>query len=445
MSAPAKEIRVELPYEPKPHQRAAHALLQVARFVVLVWHRRAGKTVFAVMELVLAALACMRERGRYGYIAPFLGQAKEIAWTYLLAFTAPIPGRVVNVSELSVTLPNGARIRLYGADNPDALRGGYFDGLVLDEAGDMRREVWGEIVRPMLADREGWCIFIGTPRGVNLFSELFFAAIAGRDGWAGDLRRAEDTGMISPAEIEAARNEMSASEFAAEFDCDFQASQSNILIPLHVIQAAMRRSAAPREYEFAPKILGIDVAREGDDRSAFFPRQGLVAFKPQTLRSDDLMHVADQAAALAQRWQPDAIFVDYGMGVGVSDRLRQLGFPSTDVQFGSNALEPRFRNRRTEMWWKMAEWLKGGGCLPDAPDLLVELSAPTHRHRDDRGQMALEKKADLKKRIGVSPDVADALALTFAAPVAIRTALDRANERFGPQAHDYDPFAERRA
>lgn len=441
---PLHVVDVRLPFKPRPHQREAYELWRRHRFVVLVWHRRAGKTVWSIERLVTEALRCTRPLGRFGYIAPFRKQAKDIAWGYLKAFTRDIPGRRENVEDLSIALPNGARIQLYGADNPDSIRGAYFDGVVLDELADMRAETWGEIVRPMLADREGWAIFIGTPKGINLFSELYFSALEGREGWACDLRRADETGMISPEELASLRRDMAPHEQAQELDCDFQAAQADILISLSQVLEAQQRAIPERQYAFAPKVLGIDVAREGDDRSVLFPRQGLVAFRPQILRTDDLMHVADQAAALCERWQPDAVFVDYGMGVGVSDRLNQMGHRAIPVQFGSSALEPRFANRRSEMWWKMAEWVKAGGSLPDMPELRVELAAPTYRYADDRGRLQLEKKADTKKRIRVSPDVADALALTFAAPVAIRTPLDRANERSGLAAHDYDPFAERR-
>lgn len=431
-------VTIELGFKPYPHQRAAHALLLVCRFLVLVWHRRAGKTVFAVMELLLAALRCERPRGRYGYIAPYLHQAKEIAWSYLLDFTRDIPGCTVNVAELSVTLPNGARIRLYGADNPDALRGGYFDGVVLDEKGDMKPHVWGEIVRPMLADREGWAIFIGTPKGVNQFSELYFDAISGkREGWRGDLRRARDTGVISDQEIEAAREEMSPQQFSQEFDCDFAAAQTNALLSLENVLAAQKRAIPEREFTHAPKVLGVDVAREGDDRSCIFLRQGLVAFEPRVLRIDDLMTLAGQAAEVAERHQPAAIFVDKGgMGSGVEDRLRQLGYPAIGVDFGWSPLDPRFANKRTEMWWAMAEWVRGGGSLPASQELVVDLTAPEYRFANDKGKVELESKAKMKKRGLRSPDVGDALALTFAMPVAapadVATATARRSRTYRP-------------
>jgi hypothetical protein len=443
----ATATRVDLPFSPRSYQRDAHALRMAFRFLVLVWHRRAGKTVFAVMELVLAALACTLPRGRYGYVGPLLNQTKDNGWAYLKAFTDNIPGRVVNESELSITLPNGARIRIHGADNPDSIKGAYFDGVVMDEVAQMKPQVWGEVVRPMLTDRRGWALFIGTPKGVNLFSKLYYAAIGGKKGWKGDMRRVSDTGCIPPEELAEARADMSPQEYAQEFECDFAAAVTNTLVPLNAVLEAQKRAIPESAYLFAPKILGIDVAREGDDRSCFFPRQGLATFKPRVMRIDDLMVLAGQAAEYVDKWRPDAVFVDAGgMGAGVIDRLRQLGYPCIGVDFGGTALDARFENRRTEMWWNMAEWIKtGGGCLSNMEDLTEDLVAPTYEYANDRGRVALESKKKMKKRGLASPDIADALALTFAAPVAIQTELDRLRaEDRRRRGRDYDPFDETR-
>ena len=120
-----------------------------------------------------------------------------VSYTHLLRYyTAPIPGIKVNASELSVTLPNGSMIRIFGADNPDALRGGYFDIVVLDEVAQMKPEVWHEIIRPALAARGGSAVFIGTPKGQNLFKELFDRGLKGDDPeWTSVMYRADETGV----------------------------------------------------------------------------------------------------------------------------------------------------------------------------------------------------------------------------------------------------------
>lgn len=434
----AADVRVELPFQPFRHQRLAHQLRLAVRFLVLVWHRRAGKTVFAVLELLLAAIECKRERGRFGYIAPLLKQSKAIAWDYLKHYARLIPGCVINETDLQVELPNGARVRLFGADNPDSFRGLYFDGVVLDEVADMRPQVWGEIIRPALADRQGWALFIGTPKGVNLFSELYYRALK-EEGWGADLKRAAETGVITADELAQARREMSDAQFAQEMECDFAAAVDDVLLRLDDVLAAQRRTLAEPSYSFAPRVLGVDVARYGSDSTVLFPRQGLAGLTPTILRGADTMAVSARVAQAIARWEPDAVFVDdTGVGGGVTDRLRQLGHVVVAVNFGSKPLDERYENRRTEMWWLMAEWVRAGGCLPESTELTQELTAPRYSYANARGRLALESKDDLRSRGLPSPDIADALALTFAAPVAPRSRLPGSRER--ETARDYDPF-----
>jgi hypothetical protein len=436
---------IDLGFRPRPWQ--ADSLRRRKRFNVEVVHRRGGKTVVKIMRLIDAALRCDKPMPRYGYVAPLLKQAKAIAWDYLKQFTRPIPGVVINESELFVELPNGARIRIFGADNPDSLRGLYFDGVVLDETADMKPEVWTTIILPAILDRGGWADFIGTPKGINLFSEMYFKALKDPD-WYASLRTVYDTGALSEAEIELARSTMTEAQFRQEFLCDFTAGSSSALIAVDVVQAAAGKHLREDEYGFAARILGVDVARQGDDRTVIFRRQGLASFPPIVMRGADSMAVAARVAAEMAEWDPDAVLVDGtgGYGAGVIDRLRQLGHAPIEVQFGGKALDPRFANKRVEMYWTMAEWLRSGGAIPDLPELKIELCTPTYDHDNARGVMRLESKDDIKARMGVSPDLADALALTFAVHVAARP-RDEAG-RFLAQmgalgarvTTDYDPF-----
>jgi hypothetical protein len=406
---------ITLPFTPWAHQRDAHEKRK--RFTVLVWHRRAGKTVFAVLEAILAALDSRVDRARFAYVAPFYRQAKAVAWEYLKHYARPVPGTEILEAELTVRFANGASVRLFGADNPDSLRGLYFDGVVLDEVADMRSEVWGEIIRPALTDRQGWALFIGTPKGINLFSDLYQRASVD-EGWYSDLRRASDTGSIPIEELERARREMSPAQYAQEMDCDFSAAVVNALVPLELALAATKRDVNAAVIIQAPKVMGVDVARYGDDRSVIAKRQGQVAFQLQTCRNLDTMEFAGQVARVATEWKPDAIFVDEGgIGAGVYDRLAQLGYPVLAVSFGSKAIDDRYENKRMEMWALMAEWLRLG-CLPDDHELVRELTAPTFSYANARGRQQLESKDDLRERLKCSPDKADALALTFASPVS---------------------------
>jgi phage terminase large subunit len=205
--------------------RAAQAALHAegARFKVIVAHRRFGKTVFAVAELLLRAMHNGRRAPRYAYVAPFYRQAKAVVWDYLRHYGRQIEGARFHESELRCDLPNGARISLYGADDPDSLRGLYLDGVVLDEYAQMDPRAWSEVIRPALADREGWAVFIGTPMGRNGFWRLYERAKTG-PGWRALLYRASATGVLPAAELAAAKAAMSEAEYAQEFECSFDAA-----------------------------------------------------------------------------------------------------------------------------------------------------------------------------------------------------------------------------
>ena len=192
---------VVIPYAPRPQQLLVHDALEANRFAVAVCHRRFGKTVAAINHLIRAAMLCGKESPRYAYVAPTYSQAKRVAFDYLLKFTEPLTP-TANISELRVDF-YGRRISLYGADNPDSLRGIYLDGVVLDEVGDMNPKVWNEVLRPALTDRLGWALFIGTPKGANHFKDLRDRAEK-EEGWALLEFKASQTGIISPEELEAA-------------------------------------------------------------------------------------------------------------------------------------------------------------------------------------------------------------------------------------------------
>lgn len=212
---------LSIPYEPRDlfipyHQRSK-------RWGCIVAHRRAGKTVACVAELTTRATYTSKKNPRYGYIAPFYRQAKEIAWRYLKEMTAQLSVKVME-STLTVELFNGSLIQLFGADNPDALRGLYFDGVVLDEYGDMKPSLWGEVVLPTLADRRGWAVFIGTPKGRNHFYDIHQTAIANPDSWFSLTLRASETGILPDEELAQLKAQMSDEQYSQEMECDFFAA-----------------------------------------------------------------------------------------------------------------------------------------------------------------------------------------------------------------------------
>ena len=409
---------ITIPYKPRPTQSEIHEVARNHRFSVIVAHRRLGKTVCMINHLLREALTDASKEGRYGYIAPYRVQAKAVVWDYLKSFSAPLYDfRKVNESELSVSFDNGSKIRLFGADNPDAIRGLYFSGVVLDEVADMRPEVWGEVLRPMLADRGGWACFIGTPKGQNLFYELFARGQSGDRDWISKVYRADETEIIPDKELEAARAVMSDAQYRQEFLCDFGASTDNVLITIDVVSKAAHKGLTEGEIRGAVRVMGIDVARFGDDRSVICKREGLLCHEMRIVESTDNMTFAGMVAREIDEFRPDGVFVDAGRGEGVIDRLRQLGYRVMEINFGARANEPaRYANKRSEMWDKIREWLAAGGAIPNNPDLKSDLSAPTYSF-DAGGRLLLEAKEKLKERGLRSPDMADALALTFAYPL----------------------------
>jgi hypothetical protein len=180
-----------------------------------------GKTVSAINHIIKDAVLNQKEAPRYAYIAPTYGQAKRVAWDYLVKYSTPLGG-TQNISELRVDFW-GRRIQLYGSDNPEALRGQYFDGVILDEIGDQNPKIWTDIIRPALADRLGWCLFIGTPKGHNHFKELRDRAET-EDGWGLLEFKASQTSVIAETELEAAKSEMGEDKYLQEFECSFNAA-----------------------------------------------------------------------------------------------------------------------------------------------------------------------------------------------------------------------------
>jgi hypothetical protein len=215
-----KDQIVRIPYVPRKQQAAMHKELDAHRFSVVVIHRRWGKTVMLLNQLIKRAMTCPLPDGRYVYIAPFLKQAKTLAWDYLKRFTDPIPGRTYSESETRVNLPNGSQIRLFGADNPNAIRGIYCDGAVLDEYAQCNSTIFSSILRPAVSDRGGWVIFSGTPNGRNdFFKKLQYAQASPSWYWA--ILKGSETGIIPQDELADARSIMTEEEYAREYECSF--------------------------------------------------------------------------------------------------------------------------------------------------------------------------------------------------------------------------------
>ena len=226
------KVRVEIDYEPRPLQRVVHEAMWHTRFGVLVCHRRFGKTVLSINHLIRAALQSKKQRPRFAYIGPTYRQGKSTVWDFCKHYSRPIPGAKFNESELRADYPNGGQVRIYGGDDPDTLRGLYFDGVVVDEYGLHQGDIFTSVLRPALSDRQGWALFLGTPNGKNQFYEMIYGDRR-PGGWVGAKEdpdwffaeyKASQTGILSPVELAAARAVMTKDEFDQEFECSFEAA-----------------------------------------------------------------------------------------------------------------------------------------------------------------------------------------------------------------------------
>lgn len=213
----AKVITIN--YKPREYFQTLHDSNK--RWSVIVAHRRSGKTTATINHLIRDALT--KENSRYAYIAPTYKQAKAIAWDILKEFSRAIPRIKINEAELRIDYPNGSRITLFGADNPDSLRGLGLWGVVFDEYSQQPSNIFTEIIRPALADHNGYAIWIGTPKGKNEFYRLYENNKNNPD-WLCLLLTVDNTGIIAQTELEDARKLMTGDEFRQEWYCSFEAS-----------------------------------------------------------------------------------------------------------------------------------------------------------------------------------------------------------------------------
>jgi hypothetical protein len=236
-----------------PEFRDFHARKQ--RWAVMVAHRRCGKTVACVLDLIDSALRNKRQDPppSYAYVAPLYRQAKQVAWTYLKRYGLMVPKAEASESELKVVFPNGSIVRLYGADNPDSLRGIYLDGVILDEAADMSPRI-NEVLRPTLSDYKGWCVWIGTPKGMNDFYDLVYGTpnwVGAKDDpeWFFRMFRASQTGRLDADELASAKAQLTPEQYAQEYECSFSASILGAYYGREVEAAETEKRIIPNIYD----------------------------------------------------------------------------------------------------------------------------------------------------------------------------------------------------
>ena len=262
-------MEIVIPYKPRRLQAELHANLDTHRWGVIVCHRRMGKTVMAINHLLRAAILCPRDNPRYAYLAPTYRQAKAVAWDYLKQFAGNIPDTKFHETELRCDLPNGARISLLGAENPDSLRGIYLDGCFMDEVADMPESVFPEIIRPALSDRKGWCFFVGTPKGQNAFYEMYEQAVV-NDGWYTAVHKASETQILDAEELQSAKEAMTADQFAQEYECSWVANVPGAIFGKEV-QAALEDGRIGRvPYDPTAKVHTFWDLGVGDSTAIWF-------------------------------------------------------------------------------------------------------------------------------------------------------------------------------
>lgn len=231
------------------------------RWAVVIAHRRCGKTVAMCADIVIGALECPHPKPQFAYIAPFRDQAKRVAWAYLKDLTKDLWAKPPNESDLKLQIHTGsgdvATIYVAGADNPDALRGMYFDGVVLDEVGQIRPSAWYSVLRPALSDRMGWAIFAGTPAGKNFFWQMREEARLNPATHVLLELPASKTGILHADELRDAQAQMTPETFAVEYEISFDAALPGAYFAKQISAAYEqgRVGAMPPQREFTVDLV----------------------------------------------------------------------------------------------------------------------------------------------------------------------------------------------
>lgn len=284
-------------YQPRSHQAFLHA--NVKRFNVLVLHRRAGKTVFSVNEIIDQLLRCPWPNPQYAYVAPTYSAAKRISWKEFKRFTSRLPGVKVNEADLRIEIPLGPEnvgtIMLLGAENPDSLRGIYLDGCVLDEYASMNEIVWHEVLRPALSDRRGWAIFASTFKGNNHFYKMYMRALKriksgeGKNWFVANFK-ASQTKILPEEELLEARSSMSEEAYLQEYENEVSASLPGAYYGPNISQAMREGRVTLVPYEPGiPVSTGWDLGLDDSTAVWFFQ---MVGFQPRVI---DYLEVSNKS------------------------------------------------------------------------------------------------------------------------------------------------------
>ena len=341
-------MKITIPYKPRQHQIDVHNKLK--RFNVLVCHRRFGKTVLCINEILKKCLENRLSRPRYYYIAPTYQMAKRTAWDYLKEYTGVLPDVQYHETELRADLPNGGRIQLLGCERPDSLRGLYMDGVILDEVAQMPTRLWTEIIRPALSDREGFMIAIGTPAGHNAFWTLYDHANHQED-WYAETFKASDTGIISELELNEAKALMPPEIYEAEFECSFDSSAIGSIYARGLNKADEDGRVTKVPYDESIKVNTFWDLGMADKTAIWFVQQKGSAFHIIDYLEESGESLEYYASALQDKgyiydthYLPhDANVREIGTGVSRLETAQSLGLrtsivPKLSIEDGINAV-----------------------------------------------------------------------------------------------------------
>lgn len=426
---------VPIPYQPRPLQREVGRLCRSRRFGVLVCHRRFGKTVLGVNINQQTALMCEKERPRVLYIGPTYTQAKSTAWDYMQHYARPIPGVGMNQSELRIDYPNGGQSRIYGADNPDSLRGLYGDRATLDEFGLHPSKTFSEVVGPLLVDRGGSALFLGTPNGKNQFHDIAQHAkarqAAGDAEWFYAEYRASQTGLLDPAYLEQAKSLMTEDEYQQEFECSFTAAVKGAIFAKELQQAEADHRLGRQPYD---PLLPVDTTWDlgfggkGDSTAIWFTQ----SLRNHEIRVIDYHEAQGEglpyyAALLQQKryvygqhWAPHDIIVKESTGKTRIETAASLGItfqivPNVGIEDGIHAARMIF-----------------GWCWFDAERCKVGLESLRHYRRDYNQRLNEFKATPVHDFASHGADAFRYLAVRHQPPEPVRVFMDEPRREYQP-------------
>lgn len=418
-----KTLKIPYNFEPRDYQRPVfEALERGIKRVISVWHRRAGKdkTFFNLM-----IRESIKRKGNYYYFFPTYSQGRKALWDGKdkdgFPFLGHIPAECIvkkNEAEMKINLSWGSMIQLIGSDNYDSVMGTNPVGCVFSEYALQDPKAW-DFIRPILVENGGWALFNFTPRGRNHGWDLFQSALQD-PSWFVHLLTIDDTKAISHADVQAEVKAGMPEELAQqEFWCSFNVGSEHCVIPLEWVLAARKRSVTPR----GKKVGGLDVARFGADHTALVVRQDNAVVYADRWQGYDTVMSAGKVMDAFNAGLLDSLNVDViGVGGGPADILRAADkFPVADVNVGEKAKDEEKYNRlRDELWFNARNWF----AQPDVgflvngslgQKMIAELTNPLYGYTPTQ-RKKVEDKAHMKDRTGASPDLADALCLTFFNP-----------------------------